>query len=208
MKNSLPLRVLRYVSRAIDYVLWGAVGLILSGAIAMVLAHQFSGELGSTMASWFQAVGSIGAIIAAIAVASEQHRKEVARRTEEEITAEFLLGAEIAWLCQEISSLINRYAFVKPKQDYLLVINDDEVSDILRRLTWCRQRVKSKGQLALVGDLRRALIETVHLIRTKMQITPTQFHPDEIAQMDGYRANVLAAFNHMAGTRKAARYDT
>jgi hypothetical protein len=207
MSESIGLRAYRTISRAVDYLAWAVVGFLLSGILSMLLARSFPGTEGSTMASWFQAVGSIGAIIAAIAVASEQHRKDVKRRAEEETSSGYLLEAEIAWISQEIVGFINRYAFVKPVNDYRFVINDDEVADILQRLTWCRQRVRHQGQLGLVGDLRSALTETVHLVRTKMQVAPTQFLSHEIDLLQGFRTKALGAYNHMNGIPKLPKYE-
>jgi hypothetical protein len=136
---------------------WRVVLGVLSGIVAVVVIAAFGATSAGTkpydtslMANWMQAIGSIGAIIGAVWVSSEQHRRDVTRRMEEQDKANFLVSAELAWLSHDIVGFVNQFIYVEAGTTHSFAMHDSDVGDLLDRLSWCRQRAAHKGQLAMV----------------------------------------------------------
>lgn len=158
------------------------------------------------LASWVQAIGSIAAIFGAAWIASEQHRRDVARRKIDEEKAIYLLGAELAWVSGDIMRILNRFVKAKPGIVDLVTIHDDEVSDLLTRLTWCRQRVMHKGQLAMIGTLRHSLVETVRVVETRGQYNPAVLTDNDIEILDQLREAATEVYNCAVGVSHLPQY--
>jgi hypothetical protein len=181
-----------------------AVLLITLAAIVMtVRAWGWNPE---HVASWVQAVGSIAAIFGAAWIASEQNRRDVVRRKEEAEKSNYLLRAELAWLGGDILRILNKFANAEPGVVDLFAIHDDEVSDLLTRLTWCRQRVEHKGQLAMIGALRHSLVETVRIVETTGQRVVTAFRAPEIDALSELREQAVEAYNCALGVSHLPQY--
>ncbi|WP_244103816.1 hypothetical protein [Burkholderia ambifaria] len=157
-------------------------------------------------ASWVQAVGSIAAIVGALWVASEQHRRDVARLAKENAELEYVLNAEIAWLGLEVLSFLNQFIDIKANARTAVVISDDEVADLLTRLSWCRQRAKHKGQLAMVGTMRRSLIGTARIIRAHIAKPENLFTFNEIDEIEEFRIDAQDASNTATGVERSPRF--
>lgn len=140
---------------------------ITSGILVIHLAMRIEPDetRSTTLAAWVQAVGSIGAILGAVWLASEQHRQDVARRKDEQDKANYLLSAELAWLSGDVVAFLNEFIDLKPGLAPACVIDGTEVADLLKRMSWCRQRAEHKGQLAMVGELRNSLTRTLRIVK-------------------------------------------
>ncbi|MFM0058561.1 hypothetical protein PQR64_23345 [Paraburkholderia phytofirmans] len=178
---------------------FGIVATALTALGATAFAWKTWGWKSGDVASWIQAVGSIAAIIGAIWISNSQYRREQARHRDEAEMASYRLMAELNWLSGEIVGFLNQFAFFEPGQHDRFTIGDDEVADILDRLTWCRQHAEHKGQLAMLGVLRRAFIETLRLVRVKAKFNSTVFGDDDIKILRGLRKEALEVFNHAVG---------
>lgn len=143
----------------------------------------------SDWASWVQAVGSIAAIVGALWVASEQHRRDVIRREEEKKERAYVLDAELAWLSLDVLNFINQFINVSANQRVALSISDDDVSDLLDRLSWCRQRAQNKGQLAMIGTMRRSLMGTARIVRLRIAHPSTLFTRDDVRSIEENRSD-------------------
>ncbi|MEF3066347.1 hypothetical protein [Pandoraea apista] len=154
------------------------------------------------MASWVQAIGSIAAIGGAIWIAGDQHRRDVERRKDEQTRASYLLAAELAWVSSDIMDFLNQYADFSADRFFSVIISDDDVSDMLGRLAWCRQRIDHKGQLAMIGVLRRSLISTVRTVRRGR----VMFSQTDVDALTKLRFEALGAFNAATGGTVAPQY--
>ena len=181
-----------------------AAGLVCGWAFAMYLLHPPVDAAGAS--GWVQAVGSISAIGAAIWIASEQHRREVTRRTREGQNSSYLLQAELAWLGHEVVDFLNRFFDTEANKKYTYAIRDDDVADLLDRISWCRQRAEHKGQLAMLGTFRGSLMNTVRLIRVKEGDEPKDFSQREVDSLDEWRKDALAASNSANGIAVLSQY--
>ncbi|WP_186153421.1 hypothetical protein [Burkholderia gladioli] len=150
------------------------------------------------MASWVQAVGSIAAILGALWIASDQHRRDLRNRKAEQEQFEYLLKEEITWLSGDVLEFMNQFASIKLGYRFGYVISDDEVSDILRRLTWCRQRAIHKGQLAMIGQMRSCVIDSARIVRMRMAHPPMLFAGDEVKKIRNLMNEADAVFRAAA----------
>lgn len=192
---------------------WKFLGGLLLALAATVLVALFGATSAlkkpydpTLMAYWMQAIGSIAAILGALWVASEQHRRDVMRRAKEDADSDYVLNAEIAWLGLEVLGFLNQFIDVKPNERSALVISDDEVADLLTRLSWCRQRAKHKGQLAMVGVMRRSLIGTVRIIRAHIARPTVLFTFEEVGKIEGFRIDARKASNSATGVDRTAQF--
>ncbi|MFM0178145.1 hypothetical protein PQR52_06735 [Paraburkholderia aspalathi] len=185
---------------------FGLVAALLVGFAASALARAAWGWNSGDVASWVQAIGSIAAIFGAAWIAGEQHRRDVSRRKVDEEKANYLLAAELAWLSGDILGILNMFVNAKPGIVDLVAIPDDEVSDLLTRLTWCRQRVVHKGQLAMIGTLRHSLVETVRIVQTRGQQHPASLTDEDIDILDKLREAAREAYNCAMGVSHMPRY--
>ncbi|WP_186150885.1 hypothetical protein [Burkholderia gladioli] len=150
------------------------------------------------MASWVQAVGSITAIVGAFWISNNQHLREMRARGDEKNESQFLLQAELAWLSRDVFNFTNQFYNLKLGIEYGLVIPDDDVSDMLSRLTWCRQRALHREQLAMVGQMRTCVMEIVRVVRMRMAHPPMIFMADEINKMANLRDEAKEIFDSTA----------
>lgn len=182
---------------------WQIPLLVIIGVLGLGAYWRYPANTSEAVAAWVQAVGSVGAIIGAIWIASEQHRREIERRQSEESKASYLLQAELAWLSSEVVGFLNQFFAVEVGEAAIFIIHADEVSDLLGRLSWCRQRVEHKGQLAMLGTLRRSLIKTVRVIRIKRD---TLFIHSEVEDLRQWREEALEVMNASNGLEIPHQY--
>ncbi|MBB5462916.1 hypothetical protein [Paraburkholderia sp. Cpub6] len=184
--------------------------LTYSGAVlavgAIVVTQNLWDLSKSDWASWVQAVGAIAAIVGAIWISNSQYRREETRRASEEALANYRLMAELNWLSDEIVGFLNQFADFEPGQNDTFVIADDEVADILTRLTWCRQHVEHKGQLAMLGTLRHSFVETLRLVRVKAKYNSTVFGIQDLRILREWRKEALGVLNHAVGVEPKSHY--
>lgn len=192
---------------------WKFVGGVL---IALVITIQVA-LLGATtawtkdydpavMAYWVQAIGSIAAILGALWIASDQHRRDVAARAKTDSEFEYVLNAELAWLSTDVLSFLNQFFYIEANGRYAYVISDDEVADLLERLSWCRQRAKHKGQLAMVGTMRRSLLGTARIIRLHIAKPAMLITIDEVKKLEEFRADAKNVMNTTTGVEKHPQF--
>lgn len=186
-----------------------AFGFVVAVFIGLALSAVTRAKLGSIagdVASWVQAIGSIAAIFGAAWLASEQNRRDVARRKIDEEKAKYLLEAELAWVSGDVIGILNRFVNAKAGIVDLVAIHDDEVSDLLTRLTWCRQRVGHKGQLSMIGTLRHSLVETVRVVETRGQYNPAVLTDSDIEILDELRESARQVYNCAMGIMHLPQY--
>lgn len=192
-----------------DYREWRIASLTLVGAGVCIAAGYIAwlcGMKSADLASWVQAIGSIAAIAGAVWIASEQHRRDVLRRQAADLNASYLLRAELAWLSGDVVQFLNQFVHVKQGQFYReFVFTDEDVSDLLSRMSWCRQRVEHKGQLAMLGALREPLIKTASLFRSKTDDL-FSFNEHEISNIKAWRKMALDVYNHANGIDHVLHY--
>ncbi|WP_230459500.1 hypothetical protein [Burkholderia ubonensis] len=189
-------------------VIFGLCGAVLVVVIAYAGATTFGREPYNTanMAYWVQAIGSIAAILGAFWIASEQHRRDVDTRQKSESEFDYVLNAEIAWLGLEVLGFLNQFIDIKANERSAPVISDDEVADLLTRLSWCRQRAKHKGQLAMVGTMRRSLIGTARIIRAHIAKPAALFTFDEVKKLEEFRVEAREASNTATGVERTPQF--
>ncbi|CAJ4101178.1 bacteriophage protein [Burkholderia pseudomallei] len=156
------------------------------GIVALFLVYAFKLH-SNDAAGWVQAVGSIAGIFIAIWIAGSQHRADVARRADEDARSEYLLEAELAWLSTEVVGFLGQFRDIKagfPIEDRF---SEDDVRDLLDRLSWCRQRARHKTHLWMVGELRSSLMGTVRAIRSKMAHTLMVLTDDDVKLINDLR---------------------
>ncbi|KVD57587.1 hypothetical protein WI87_18845 [Burkholderia ubonensis] len=158
------------------------------------------------MAYWVQAIGSIAALIGAIWIASDQHRRDVSRREKEDKEFEYVLNAELAWLSHDVLNFLNQFFRLQAGQLYVSAISDDDVSDMLERLSWCRQRAKHKGQLAMIGQMRASLMTTLRIVRARMSRPSKVFEVDEIESIRELRAEAVSVMQAANGSTNDPRF--
>ncbi|WP_052382362.1 hypothetical protein [Paraburkholderia kururiensis] len=161
----------------------------------------------SDWAAWLQAVGSIGAIVGAIWIASAQSRREIAHREQTEKRDAYLLEAELSWLTRDIADYIRQLINLRANVVYnSLPISDDDILNLLERVSWCRQRASHKGQLAMLGDVRDAMMRTTRLIRMKEKGFPTSFSQQEVDFIHEQHRTAVVAFNSATGVNVLPQY--
>jgi hypothetical protein len=178
------------------------IGLFAMAFFAGVLVTAFvrwPPAQSSDWAAWVQAVGSIGAIIGAIWIASEQTRREHVRRESETERASYLLSSELAWLSLDVLGFMNQFFGIKSGELYGSIMSDDDIANLLDRIAWCRQRAEHKGQLAMLGDLRGALMATVRFVRRKETSLPMTFTEGEAKLLQEWRDRAVKASNSANG---------
>ncbi|ARL57157.1 hypothetical protein [Burkholderia pseudomallei] len=153
---------------------WRVALVVLGGIAGVILISAFGATSAGTqpykpdpMASWVQAVGSIVAIVSAIWIAGSQHRADVTRREADDARSKYLLEAELAWLSTDVVGFLNQFGDIKAGYPIENRFSEDDVRDLLDRLSWCRQRARRKEQLWMVGQLRSSLMDTVRVVRSK-----------------------------------------
>jgi hypothetical protein len=192
---------------------WKKVLAVLSGIVGVVLIADFGATSAGTvpydrvtMAYWVQAIGSITAILGALWIASDQHRRDVAARAKTDSEFEYVLNAELAWLSNDVLSFLNQFFYIEANGRYAYVISDDEVADLLERLSWCRQRAKHKGQLAMVGTMRRSLLGTARIIRLHIAKPAMLITIDEVKKLEEFRADAKNVMNTTTGVEKHPQF--
>lgn len=188
---------------------------VLSGVVAVFVIAGFGATSGGTkpydanlMASWMQAIGSIAAIIGAVWVANEQYRRDAARREEEQDKASYLLGAELAWVSGDVVAFLNEFINIKAGFAPPLVVSNDDIADLLERLSWCRQRAERKGQLGMVGALRDSLTRTLRILRKRDRIPDMAYTPDEVAKLKELRSEAVTVFNVACGVETHKQFSS
>ncbi|KKL34016.1 hypothetical protein WR30_26140 [Burkholderia contaminans FFH2055] len=189
-------------------VIYGLCGALLAGVVAYAGATTFGRSEYQTanMAYWVQATGSIAAILGALWVAGEQHRRDADARQKSERESDYVLNAEIAWLGLEVLNFLNQFIDIKANERSALVISDYEFADLLTRLSWCRQRAKHKGQLAMVGTMRRSLIGTTRIIRAHIARPEMLFNFREVEKLEEYLDEAREASNAATGVERNPQF--
>lgn len=157
-------------------------------------------------AAWVQAVGSVAAILSAIWIAGQQHRRDVTRREEENARAEYVLRSELAWLSGDVLEFLNQFIDVTTDEMFAYVISDDDVSNLLDRLAWCRLRAQRKGQLLMIGQMQQALMVTVRIIRMRTIPSPTMLLPEEVKRIQMFRTMAMDIFHSATGFLEHKQY--
>lgn len=191
-------------AKIIFVVLLIVVGSFMAIGFAMRLDVDMTRS--QTRAGWVQAVGSILAILLAFWIAGEQRRNEEKRLKDDARTTSYLVQAELAWLSTEITGFLNQFIYAESGSNYAFVIGDDDIADFLQRLSWCRQRVEHKGQLAMIGTLRESLMKTVRVIRMREKHPPMRFEYKEIKAFNDHRREALEVMNFANGMTQNKRY--
>ncbi|NIF94950.1 hypothetical protein F3J18_06735 [Burkholderia sp. Ax-1720] len=188
---------------------------VLAAILAVVIISDFGATSAGTkpydpslMASWMQAIGSVAAILGALWIASEQSRREIARRAEESKQADYVLQAELAWLSSDIVLFLEQFSNVEAGARSGYVIADDDLASLLDRLSWCRQRVKHKGQLAMIGLLHTALITIVRIVRARIARPSTVFDKSEATKIRLLRIEVETVAKVASGDEYDPRYSS
>lgn len=190
---------------------WGWAAVVGAACVCVTVASLICAQIwpndSGDVASWVQAIGSIAAIVGAVWIASDQHRRDVVRREVEAQNASYVLRAEIAWLSGDVVQFLNYFISVRPGAIYggPIPLVDEDVADLLVRLNWCRQRVEHKGQLAMLGDLRASLVKTVRVARAKIDDEFT-FSDKEVANIDEWRKHALRVYNHANEVETVSHY--
>lgn len=192
---------------------WGWVSVAATGSVAVALgsflfayANGLDSGQNQAVAAWVQAIGSVAAIIGAVWIASEQHRRDVERRELEEKNASYLLRAELAWLSGDVVQFLNPFLAIEPLVlTGKFEIGEEDLSDLLDRLTWCRQRVEHKGQLGMLGVLRESLVGTARLVRSKNE-SPIAFSDEDVTKIREWRDEALGVYHHANGVVDIQRY--
>ncbi|PRX19155.1 hypothetical protein B0G75_13918 [Paraburkholderia sp. BL18I3N2] len=192
---------------------WRVVLGVLSGIVAVVVIAGFGATSAGTkpydtslMANWMQAIGSIGAIIGAVWVSSEQHRRDVTRRMEEQDKANFLVSAELAWLSHDIVGFVNQFIYVEAGTTHSFAMHDSDIGDLLDRLSWCRQRAAHKGQLAMVGALRESLTQAIRILKLRELHPELPFGKQDIENFSEAREKALEVSNAANGIALKKQY--
>ena len=203
MKNSNKF----WINRGKPFI--GVAVIVGSGVLAvhlgMRIEHDDTGS--QTLAAWVQAVGSIGAIAGAIWISNEQYRRDERKRQQEQDRASYILRAELAWLSQNIMTALNQFSAIPPQtvgRVEMAPIDNQEMADFLDRLSWCRQRVEHKGQLAMLGDLRAALVRANQLVRQRAGDGYISF--DDANILSEQRKQGLAVYNAAQGINIPKQY--
>lgn len=160
----------------------------------------------AVMAYWVQAIGSIAAILGALWIASEQHRRDLEAKQKADREFEYVLNAEIAWLSQDVLGFVNQFFDLNSNQNLANVISDDEVADLLERLSWCRQRAKHKGQLAMVGKMRKSVVGTARIIRLHVANPPVFFSNEDVQEVHALRVEAKKVMNAATGVEPHAEF--
>ncbi|WP_334033413.1 hypothetical protein [Burkholderia gladioli] len=182
----------------------GISGLILGISIACIISKFPGGS--SDWASWVQAVGSIAAIIGALWVANNQSRRDIENRAAEKKKFDYLTSAELSWLSGDVVGFLNQFINIDSKGKFFYMVEDDQVADLLGRINWCRQRASNKGQLAMIGQLRKSLMRTVGIIRARMMDKSHEFSGDEVDFIDELRKEAVKVYNVMCNVEVDERY--
>lgn len=167
-------------------------------AIAVYLGYEWvewAQMKAADWASWVQAVGAIAAIVGAIWISSQQHCRDVERKKMEADRASYLLRAELAWVSGDVLNFINQFSNAKVDNYWVEPVLADDVTDMMNRLVWCRQRVDHKGQLAMIGELRKSLVGMARLAEGKRGLVLPKVLKDDAARIKEFRSGALEVYN-------------
>jgi hypothetical protein len=170
-----------------------AFGSVVVGSILLLLMFTaFAGWswvvqfLESSAPAWIQAIGSVAAIVAALAVVQRQHSLELKRREKEDLTIQIrrarslrVLFYSAARTCEDVARRVG-----KPHQTW--TFQAEELREVRRRLLAIDPLLVAEGGLLLIIEGCAMRLQSCSLIVAELE-TPRKKETE-----DGVRSAVMA----------------
>lgn len=151
------------------------VGIVAGSILMLLLLNDFAGWswvakfLESSAPAWIQAVGSVAAIVAALAVVHRQHTLEVERKEKDEIRAQLrrarslrVLFYSAARTCEDVARRIGR-----PHQTW--DFQAEELREVRARLLAIDPLIVSEGGLLLIIEECAMRLKSCALIVAELE---------------------------------------
>ncbi|AHB77565.2 hypothetical protein X636_20540 [Pandoraea pnomenusa] len=132
-------------------------------------------------------------------IAISEQRRFAQRQAEEAKDLAHQLQVELRWVSGDVMEFLNRFANAADGMPNTVKIDDIDVSDLLERLTWCRQRAATGEQLARVGSLRSSLMRTVRHIRDRSESGFLLFDSSDLEVLSEARRAARKAWSGIQG---------
>lgn len=149
---------------------WAALAIIGGLALIVVFIWHFP-DNSSEWASWVQAIGTIGALSAAVGISRNEIRQTEIREKSKDAALRNRVRYEVANLAYDVLGFAYRTANSKKSDDPRYQVGESEFVQLLERMTWVTRYAVDGDCLEAIRDLRELHVETSAIFRHIAYVT-------------------------------------
>lgn len=143
---------------------WAALAIIGGLALIVVFVWHFP-DNSSEWASWVQAIGTIGAISAAVGISRNEIKRSEIREKSKDAALRNRVRYEVANLAYDVLGFAYRISISKKTEPPRYQVDESEFVQLLERMTWVTRYAVDGDCLEAIRDLRELHVETSAIYR-------------------------------------------